>query len=405
MNSAKFWSKRASDRIKEVLRYARYMFNDHLLFILIIAIGGGAYYYQGWVKGLTEDFPTALLFAVLFSIILAWGSVITFLLEPDKVYLLPVETQMKPYLRRSAILTFIWHSYILLMILLVVAPIYTKTIEDGSLYQFSGLLLLLKVVNLRVRWNADFDPDKTTIFVDYLIRLLFNGIIIYLIINQSFLLFWITLAIFVLYSAYFEIIVRGKVLPWERLIENEEKRMGRFYRLANLFTDVPKLRNEVKRRKVMDIFMSRIPFASKNTFTYLLIRTFFRSGDYFGLFTRLTIIGVIFIFEFRGSLLGIAIGLLFIYLTGFQLLNLWRHHEALIWTQIYPVDQEIKKRSFLKLLLNILWTENLIFTLVFLTSMQWVNGLICFAILSVFIYLFVYQYSIQRLKKWELQWD
>ena len=59
-------------------------------------------------------------------------------------------------------------------------------------------------------------------------------------------------------------------LKWDLLIAQEEKRMASFYRLANLFTDVPKLKDTVKRRKWLDIIHStEFPFHMKiPIFTY-----------------------------------------------------------------------------------------------------------------------------------------
>ncbi|MCU9612505.1 ABC transporter permease [Caldibacillus lycopersici] len=402
MNSKNLWSKRAVERLKEVARYGKYMFNDHLLFVVIIAIGAGAYYYQDWVSGLTAEFPTPILFAIVFGLLLTSGTVMTFFKEPDKVFLLPLETTLKPYIIRSFLLTIVWHLYLLFICLLVLAPIYVNTIINGySFFLFAAVIFLLKIINLTVRWFVDYDPDKNSIWWDYFIRLLLNGIIIFFYLNETTSLLIASLAIFIIYTVYFGWKSKESGLPWERLIENEVKRMGRFYRIANLFSDVPQLKNEVKRRKWLDIFIRNISLSSEKTYIYLLARTFFRSGDYFGLFVRLTVISSVLIVGFEGSFVGYGIALIFIYLTGFQLLSLWKHHDAIIWTDLYPVSQGVKNKAFLKLILNILWTQNLVFTILFLFSTQWVRGMLLFVILSIFIYLFVYVYCQSRLNKWE----
>ena len=63
MNEKHLWNQRTEERLREIFRYGRYMFNDHLLIVLLFAIGGGAFYYKDWVTTLDEHFPTALLFA------------------------------------------------------------------------------------------------------------------------------------------------------------------------------------------------------------------------------------------------------------------------------------------------------------------------------------------------------
>lgn len=402
MNSVKLWKKRSNERLKEILRYGRYMFNDHFILVLILALGAGAFYYKDWVETLDASFPTAPIFAVVFGLLVTTGTVITFFKEPDKVFLLPVETELKPYLQRSFILTYFWKVYWVFMILLVAAPIFVNTVGTGNeFFMFSSLVFLLKGINLWIRWNCEFDSDKQTILWDTTIRFLLNAAIVFLFVKESFTLFAISLLILIIYGGYYHYRAKDCGLPWEKLIENEERRMAFFYQLANLFTDVPHLRNRVKRRKWLDLFLGSKRFSQNHTYTYLYKRTFFRSGDYFGLLIRLTVIGGLIVWGLAGSYLGYAIAVLFIYLTGFQLLSLWKHHEAVIWTELYPIGQNEKKRAFLKLLVNLLWVQNIIFTLLFMTAMDWVKGFGLFALLTAFIYSFVFVYCQNRIKKWE----
>ena len=60
----------------------------------------------------------------------------------------------------------------------------------------------------------------------------------------------IAAAIFFGLYVYYKQQTKEKGLKWEFLIEQDESRMTSFYRLANLFTDVPKLKNQVKTEKM-----------------------------------------------------------------------------------------------------------------------------------------------------------
>ncbi len=164
----------------------------------------------------------------------------------------------------------------------------------------------MRGINLWIRWNCEFDADRQTIIWDTFIRFLLNGVIVFLFIKESYLLFGLCFVILIIYGSYYQVRAKNNGLPWERLIENEEKRMAFFYQLANLFTDVPHLRNRVKRRKWLDPFLGRQSVTHYQTYTYLYSRTFFRSGDYFGLFMRLTIIGSFVVWGVAGSLYWIC---------------------------------------------------------------------------------------------------
>jgi ABC-2 type transport system permease protein len=117
------------------------------------------------------------------------------------------------------------------------------------------------------------------------------------------------------------------------------------------------------------------------------------------LFMRLTVIAALLIWGLNGSYIAFAIAILFIYLTGFQLISLWKHYDAVIWPDLYPVGEDTKKKAFLKIMLNILWTQNIIFTVSFITSFEFQRGLLLFLVLSGFCYAFLFLYCKKRIEK------
>jgi ABC-2 type transport system permease protein len=187
-------------------------------------------------------------------------------------------------------------------------------------------------------------------------------------------------------------------LKWDILINQEEKRMASFYRLANMFTDVPKLRDTVKRRKWLDLLINRIAFSKEKTYLYLFSRAFLRSSDYLGLFTRLTVIGALGIYFISFGLGQILLGILFLYLTGFQLLPLWNHHQNKLWVDLYPVEPKFKTAAFYSLLMTILVIQTVVFALFILIKGELFISVLTLLAGLVFSYLFVYFYAKNRLK-------
>lgn len=396
MNNRTLWKKRSGARFKELLRYGRYIFNDHLLIVMIFLLGGGAYYYNQWVGSLDHTFPAAMLFAFIFAFLLSGGNVITFLKEPDQVYLLPMETELKPYFIRSFLFTYFWRLYIQFMTLLVLTPVYLHTSgTQGGLLFFALLLAGMTAFNLFHRWNVDYDQDPSTVTADYWLRIIFNGMLVFFFMEGRWILTCITFIIFLFYGLYFFEKRRRSGLPWERLVANEERRMARFYRFANLFTDVPELRNRVKRRKWADLFVKK-NYLSDETYAYLLSRTFLRSGDYFGLSVRLTVICSLVIWGVKNPFASSAAAFVFIYLTGIQLLPLWKHHDSVLWSQLYPLDDGLKRKSFLKLLYRILFVQAIVFSLILSVVNGPGQGFLLLLVLSLFCYVFVYIYGKNR---------
>ena len=80
---------------KELRRYFKYMFNDHLLFVLIFGGGAAIYYYSQWVNTLTSGFPVGIIMAVVLGLICSQQARFIHLLkEADIVFLLPLETKL-----------------------------------------------------------------------------------------------------------------------------------------------------------------------------------------------------------------------------------------------------------------------------------------------------------------------
>lgn len=398
----KLWRDRASGRMKDLGRYLRYIFNGHIVIVLLFLIGTAAFYYQEWIKTLSPNFPAALVIAVLIGIIVTYSPVYNFLLEADKVFLLPLEEKLKGYFLRSGFASLVFQGYILLLVLAVLMPIYAHVSENGfgSFIPFLLVLLLIKAWNLAANWKIQFYVETSVHRWDFLVRYLINTVFTYLMFKQANLFILIVIGIIMVFYYYsFHIRTTKMGLKWDLLIDAEEKRMASFYRLANLFTDVPKLKDTVKRRKYLDLFIDKIPFLQEKTYLYLFARTFLRSSDYLGLFFRLTVIGALAIYFISFGIGQLVLTILFVYLTGFQLLPLWNHHQNKLWVDLYPVSQRDKTASFHFLLMIILVVQSCIFALLILIKGEWFYSLLVLGAGLLFSYLFVYFYSKGRLKK------
>ncbi len=390
------WKSRFSGFLKELSRYLRYIFNGHLVIVLLFLAGTFGFYYQEWVQTLHPDFPAALIVAVVLSLAVTHSPVITFLTEADKVFLLPLETRLVDYFKRSGVFSMLLQSYILLMLLAVLMPMQAAVSGQGFGLFFYYLLALigLKVANMLIRWRVQYFIEQSVWRADTVVRLLLNGGIIYLLFSGAYILSLLLGVVLLLLLYYFYVQTAAKGLKWESLIELEERRMSAFYRIANLFTDVPKLKNEVKRRKWLDVFLPA-KFGADQAFGHIAVRTFLRSGDYLGLFVRLTAIGAAAVYLVEGIGQIIA-GLLFLYLTGFQLLPLRQHHQHKLWFGLYPIKEEMKEKAFRKLLVSLLVLEAAVFAAVPALKQNWDLAGVLLLLSAGFIVLLVYVYSPKR---------
>ncbi|MDR7076691.1 ABC-2 type transport system permease protein [Neobacillus niacini] len=397
----KLWKERAVHRLKEFGVYLRYILNGHLMVVLLFLIGTAAFYYQNWISTLSPNFPAEIIIAVILGVFLTHSPVYTFLLEADQVFLIPLETRLKGYFLRSGMVSLVFQGYILLMVLALLMPIYAHVSINGfkSFFIFLLVLLIIKAWNIAVSWRIHYYVQPSVYIWDRIVRYFINVIFTFLLFSNANILFLLIFAfILAFYYQSFTVRTNKMGLKWDLLIAQEEKRLASFYRLANLFTDVPKLKDTVKRRKWLDIFINSISFSQNNTYLYLFVRTFLRSSDYLGLFTRLTVIGAMALYFISFGVGQLVFSLLFIYLTGFQLLPLWNHHQNKLWIDLYPVSEKYKTVAFYTILRNILFIQTSIFALVILVKGEWIfTGIILLTGL-LFSYLFVHFYSKKRLK-------
>lgn len=392
----KLWRERLGHTSQEMGRYLRYIFNGHLVVVMLFLLGTVAFYYQEWVKTIPPTFPVALIMSVALVFFLTYSPTYTFLQEADKIFLLPLEAKLTNYFFRSAILSAFVQSYLLLLILAALMPMYAQV--NGGEFQrfflFFLLLALFKLFNVFIRRFIFYYTETSVHRTDTFIRFCMNGLFLYLLFSDAPIAFSLALWVPMLFLFfYFRRAVQNKGVKWEWLIEQEEKRKGSFYRLANLFTDVPQLKERVKRRRWLDWILSFIPYGHERTYTHLLVRTFLRSGDYFCLFIRLTVIGGIGIYFLPNGYGQLVLALLFLYLTGFQLTPLRLHHENNLFADMYPVAKALLEKSFNGLLLLVLWIQTTIFSFVVLLKGEWMMALTTLVSGGILVTIFVLFYS------------
>ncbi|MFJ8244561.1 ABC transporter permease [Peribacillus asahii] len=400
MNSGQFWKERFVSYSKEMQRYLRYIFNGHLVFVMVIAFGGAAYYYSNWVKTLHSDFPAVPIMAVILALLVTRSPIHTFLREADTVFILPVETQLKPYFTRSILLSWFLQSYMLLLVLAALMPMYAKVTGSGmnDFVTVLIVLLLVKMINLNSQWYVLKYQEVSTSRIDLLLRFVINVVLLYVVLDKasiwvSVLILCILLGLF----AYYRGATRQKALQWERLVALESKRLQAFYRLANLFTDVPSLGSKVARRKWLDFLLSFIPYKQSSTYMYLYGRTFLRANDYAGLLVRLTLIGSVILAVLSNQWAYLFVVVLFLFITAIQLLPVWKVHEWKIWVSLYPLPANMREAAVIRWISYFLSLEAVIFIVVLLCKGEWMSAGLALFVGIVFIVGFK-SYAVKKIR-------
>lgn len=366
------WQKRVQKHIQEQVKYLHLVFNDHFVIAIIFLLGALGYTYANAVKGLD---PQAWWLKPVLSLVLlaavSFGRLATLLKEADSVFLLPKESGLVTYLK-SARLYSSWLPLIAMaFVTLLVAPLLliTKTVPAWHIAVALITLVIIKDRRFSIQLRQWYQADETQATKGL-------SLILDLAIIASQLYQWLNLVgvLVALGLAYYQRqqlarVQKTQLFDWLAAVGAEDSRMGRIYRLYNLFTDVPGLSSQVKRRRYLDGLLKLITAKPANTYLYLYARGFLRGTEFSGLYIRLVVLGGIILCFSHIWWLSLALGLLLIYLVGFQLLPFYNQYDQIIFTHLYPVPTTKRIQAFSQLMRTLLLLQALLFSVILLVTL------------------------------------
>lgn len=402
-NMLDIWQSRLQEHIKETRMYMKYMLNDHLVIVLIFFIAGAASWYSKWIRDIPAHFPSFWVMAVLFSLVLTGSYVRTLLKEADLVFLLPLEAKMEPYLRQAFVYSYVSQLFPLIALSLVAMPLYFAVTPGASLVSYAAVfvqLLLLKAWNQALEWRMTFQNDRSMKQMDLVIRFAANTLVLYFVFQSVYVYALVIYIIMAALYLYVSSAAKGKTFKWESHIEYELRRKQRFYRIANLFTDVPHLKKQAKRRAYLDFLLRFVPFEQRKTFAYMFARAFLRSSDYLGIQVRLTVIfALIMMYASASPMIAGILTVFTVFITGIQLLPLFGHFDHLALQELYPVKKEAKLKSYFSLLKTALSVQALLMAAASAYAAGAAGFLYALIGSAVLIYVILPSYMTARLKK------
>ncbi|ANZ62210.1 ABC transporter permease [Secundilactobacillus paracollinoides] len=363
----KLFSKRLASHLREMFKYLRLVFNDHFIFALLIMIGGLGYAYSNLLKTLHPNvwWSQPIIILVMFAL-LQIGRLATLLEDADVVFLLPKEHAM--------------HTYFL------AAKRYSETL--AQICQLFGLFVLLPFIQatdpLSVAALAGLAVTQVILKDTWLTAVLMNH---YRFsqrwLHQAVWFRWLVPAIVLIIGVYvtplasvilalaadgiMRLLGQGwqrQAFDWRSAIGQENNRMLGVYRFFNLFTNVPMLKGVAKRRKYMDGILRLVATKPANTYLYLYSRGMVRSGEFSGLYSRLTIIGMILLYFIHGTWLPVLLAALFLYLIGFQLIPFYWQFDDIVFTHLYPIKTAQRIANFKRLLRTLMIVTGVLFLVI-----------------------------------------
>ncbi|MCM2676667.1 ABC transporter permease [Alkalicoccobacillus plakortidis] len=357
MNAQSLWQERVQSYWSEAGRYLKLIGNSGFLFTVYFLFIVGSYYYQQILEQLPEQFPTVELFTVVFLFILTRSRVRTFVKQADVVFLLPFEAKMSDYFRSAIRYSFFIQVGLIVLCLLLLGPLFVLRIGTGPVFWSTlAVLVLAKLWNVLSSWEEQRLQSKQERVSHMVLRAIINVVLLYLLFSQAGIAFVgiVLLLMFGLYFLYWKKLARTYSLKWNHLIEVEESMVMFFYRIANAFTDVPQLRNQVRERKYLSWLIPILVGKNQSVYTFLMSRSFIRANDYLGIYLRLMAVGAFVLYILPGGWIQIAIIIVFMHMVMMQLSTIWYHYDMNMWVDIYPAEPEGRKKALTSLSLKLL---------------------------------------------------
>ncbi|KAF1303376.1 ABC transporter permease [Enterococcus sp. JM9B] len=395
------FQKRLQLHQKQMMKYLRYVFNDHFVLVCTFLLGGLGLYYSDLLKTLPKQSEVfGLLVLLVWLIVLHFGKFVSLTKAADLVFLLPKEKQMRGYLqqglRYSCFLPFVVIGLIagITMPLAVVAT----GASFGEFFLILPTLWLLKIAHLYWQRYSLFFESKTHRY--YWPWLLLSGALLATSLYLSPIIGLLGSLLVAGGYHYFLWQQPTLTLHWEKMIQSETNRLHRIYQFINLFTDVPEITASVKRRKYLDGLLKKITAKQENTYLYLYARRMVRGSEYSGLYMRLVLIGGLLLYFIHDRWFSLGIGGLFLYLIGFQLMPLYTQFRYMVLTHLYPVSAKQQSIALQRLLLVLLIFAAVVFAGVaaFRLSTWGDRGIVILGY-GLVVGGFIYLYLPSRLKK------
>ncbi|MCM3746844.1 ABC transporter permease [Paenibacillus pasadenensis] len=349
------WRRRAGAFYRSCMPYIGDMIRSGLPLVIFALIIIGAAYYTDFIANIPADFPAAAVGALLLTPVLYWSPMRTWLKPADIVFLMPREGAMGPYTRRSLRHTLPGGLLLSAAVLLLYWPIRAHVPQDAltgwspALFPVLAALLALKLLAGAAAWRERQIAWPASRMLLKAVRLALTAWLIYVWLTAHPLTaLLMTLPSLFLWWAASRLPARHG-LPWERLIQEEERTEGRYMGFFGWFTDVPSQPSSVRSRPYFSWIAAVIPLRRRSTYTYLYSLSAART-ELGGMLLRLTLIGMLCSYWLGDSVWlggwGAAVcTLLFLVIAGLQSSALVSWHRHTVWRHVYPLPELERLRS------------------------------------------------------------
>ena len=405
MNSEQLWGTRFKTYQKKVMKYAKYMMNDHFMIVFFFLFGFLLFQYSTWLKTIRIlEWPLILFVSLLLAIFPLFGEIATYVEEADIHFLSVIGEDFKPYFKRAIRYSWIFPLVLNGIATIFVLPIFMQAYGNGMIPFMAIFVTLLSLKGFHFMVQKSVLEGKLPKNSYYNLALyLVNSICLFGILSLIPNIFSLLMALVLMVLSivlYRFASAKPVHFVWNELIGREQMRQQRIFRVIALFVDVPFLKkHQAKRNQSLDIFVEKLTPNRIHPYRYLLVRTALRSSNYVTVFLQMIVTTVLL--SFASSIWYWIMGIqsIMIVVICFQFASLYKHpkaHSIYIHSLYEPKEM---MDDFIGVVLQLVIGASVIISLLTVLVSRNVfvlSGLVWYPILSA---VFLYGYLKPRLNR------
>ena len=334
MNSEQLWGSRFKTYQKKVMKYAKYMMNDHFMIVFFFLFGFLLFQYSTWLKTIRIlEWPLILFVSLLLAVFPLFGEIATYVEEADLHFLSVIGEDFKPYFKRAICYSWIFPLVMNGIATIFVLPIFMQAYGNGTIPFIDIFVTLLSLKGFHFMVQKSVLEGKLPKNSYYNLALyLVNSICLFGILSLIPNIFSLLMALVLMVLSivlYRFASAKPVHFVWNELIGREQMRQQRIFRVIALFVDVPFLKkHQAKRNQSLDIFVGKLTPNRIHPYRYLLVRTVLRSSNYVTIFLQMIVATVLLSFASSIWYWIMAIQSIMIVVICFQFASLYKHPKA-----------------------------------------------------------------------------
>ena len=334
MNSEQLWGSRFKTYQKKVMKYAKYMMNDHFMIVFFFLFGFLLFQYSTWLKTIRIlEWPLILFISLLLAVFPLFGEIATYVEEADVHFLSVIGEDFKPYFKRAIRYSWIFPLVLNGIATIFVLPIFMQAYGNGMIPFIAIFATLLSLKGFHFMIQKSIFEGKFPKYSFYNVVLYcVNSICLFGILSfipKVFSLSMTQVLLLLSIGLYRFASAKTVKFDWNEMIQKEQVRQQRIFRVIALFVDVPFLKkHQAKRNQSLDIFVKRLTPNRIHPYRYLLVRTALRSSNYVTVFLQMIVATVLLSFASSIWYWIMAIQSIMIVVICFQFSSLYKHPKA-----------------------------------------------------------------------------